>query len=748
MGSSMILPPMTASDPAVGVPAPMVDWALPLTVTTLSILIALCAWTMVADDLGDPARDFRRLWHLSWQSARLPLEALIVSTAVMLAVWWGWLAERFGYPATITPDQLVTVAACLSCVSTFALVMLMFLRTGRRLLAVTAAGLAAWAVAGVVGVVHNVGADEPPWTVAVLLGALPLISTTLAAYPVRGSDRSPQGLDRAERRETLASTCSTVAATSVVVLALPLDETAGSEQMSVMLVVLLILLFTLREAVNAYFRLVLNRRLHDQAVHDQLTGLPNRRGLARALATAHHDVPWVVLLIDLDGFTRVNDELGYQAGDALLAGVGEKLVAVCPPPRVVARLVGDEFAVLSPGDLESGRRLAIAARGAVREAVDEHAASLPVAASIGVGRLAPPQPLDGSRQPPPENRTGHGASFHSFAAVAEATAALRAAKAAGNDRIEVYAGRTERARRRRLAIERRLHAALADDSVEMHLQPIVRLERAVAGAMPSQVAGFEALARWTDDELGVVSPGEFVSVAEQTGLIVPLGERLLRRAVRESAEHGLFDRGLRLSINVSPLQLRSPHFARTLMRDIHAASADPRLITLELTEVVLIDEDDAGLPALSELAGEGLRFAIDDFGTGHAALAYLRRLPLDVLKIDRSLTVGAVNDQRSRAVVASMIHLAQRLDLSVVMEGVEDEQIASVCRRLGAEHGQGWLYGAATSWARASTVDRLIELAAVEAALATDGARAALSVDPQPRSGLAIPGAVRSGGER
>lgn len=697
MGSSMIGPaPTPAGLSAAG------GWLWPSVIAVLSVALATVAWRLVATrDLRHPLREIRQSWRLTWRTIRLPLESLTVGVATMLAVWWGWLANSFDYQVEVTRHQAVVVASGICCVGAFAMVALAFVRVGQRTLLWAVAAMAGWSTAGLVALVHGVDGDPPLWTLSVLVGALPLIVTGLSTYHVPPLDGSPAAIDVLEHRDTRASTVTTVAATGVVALALPLDKTAAPERMATLLVVSLVLLFAIREGINAYFRVRLSRRLQYQAVHDQLTGLPNRRGLAQALAAVDPAVPSVVVVLDLDGFKRVNDELGYQAGDRLLTVVSERLAAHCPPPRFVARLGGDEFAVLSPGDLESGRRLALTLRKAVHEVANRLAPTLPVSASIGVGRLH-------SRDEDETTPDGAGESYRSFAAVAEASAALRAAKVGGKDRIEVYAGRTERARRRRIALELRLRHALETNAIEVHLQPIVRLDLDTPSG--PVVQGFEALARWDDPELGVVVPSEFVAVAEQTGLIVPLGDAILRRSVTEAAEHGLFAAGLRLSINVSPLQLRAPGFAATVLDTLRAANVAPRMITLEITEAVLIDEDDPGLPVLAQLNAAGLQLAIDDFGTGHAALAYLRRLPLNVLKIDRSLTAGAVTDPRSRAVVTSMIHLARRLEITVVMEGVEDEQIATLCRTLKADLGQGWLFGVATSWDRAGTVEGLIEL--------------------------------------
>lgn len=681
-----------------------VSWEWPVGIAAVSVVLGALAWGLVASrDVRDPARDIRHPWQVSWRTLRLPVEALIVGVSFALSLWWAQLAELFDY-GPLTPAQVLVVLATVCVIGSVTVTFLVLVRSGQRLLLVAVLGMLAWAVAAQAAIVSSVEGRPPVWSLAVLVGVVPLVVAGLSTYRPRPNEGSPASMDHAEHRDTRASTWATGIALCIVLIGLPFDVTPDAEPMSNLLVVLLVVLFALREAVNAYFRVQLTRRLHYQAVHDQLTGLPNRRGLSQVLLATGPGTPWVVIVLDLDGFKRVNDELGYQSGDRLLVAVAEKLAAHAPPPRTVARLGGDEFAVLSPGDLESGRRLALHLRGAVREAVDEYAPSLPVTSSIGVGRL----PVEARGTLLGQDDTGGsddpGQEAHrTFGAVSEASAALRAAKAQGKDRIEIYAGRTERGRRRRLALERRLHRALETDAVAVHLQPIVRL------VPDSPVHGFEALARWTDPELGPVPPAEFITVAEQTGLIVPLGEAMFRRTIREVAQHGFFDTDLRLSINVSPLQLRAPGFVEGVLRAVDEYGADPRQITIELTEAVLIDEDQA-LGVLTELTGAGLGLAIDDFGTGHAALSYLRRLPFDVLKIDRSLTVGAVADRRSRAVVTGMIRLARTLDIEVVMEGVEDARIAAFCQELGAGLGQGWFYGRARSLADAGSLEHLIGL--------------------------------------
>jgi diguanylate cyclase (GGDEF)-like protein len=611
---------------------------------------------------------------------RMLLDATIISVALLLALWWGVLAAAFDY-ADPDPRQLLTLAWGLldALVMAVGLLLALQYRTAEsRMMGIAVAVLAVAdlsTLAGMAGPARSVPLLTPAlWC----LGGVLLAFTGLWPSPGNPGGRGWEaaggpGRDALlDRREGLATDVATGLAVLAVAGGLPLDLTPDPEPAATVLVGTLVVLLGGRELLNATVRTRLTARLRWQAEHDPLTALPNRAALNRrtgALAGSPAAGGWTVLTMDLDRFKRVNDVLGHLAGDAFLVAVARLLEAHCPAPMLLARTGGDEFVVLCPGDLDDGRRLAATLQRAVRELAAVHAPSLDLSASVGVGRLGD---------------------------VAESVAALQAAKAVGGGQVLVYAGRVATQRERRLRIERRLRQAIAAEQVRVHVQPVLRLQDGV-------MAGVETLARWTDEELGPVSPAEFIPVAEHNGLVVALGEQLLRATLAEAVTYRAPQAGITVAVNVSAVQLRSPGFVETVAAALQDTRYQPDRLVVELTEAILVAEDDPALSALGKLAGLGVTLAIDDFGTGYAALSYLRRLPMHMLKMDRSLTVGAGSDPRSAAVVASVLRLAERLGLTVVMEGVEDAEVARACRDVGAHLGQGWHLGVPAPWAEVAT---------------------------------------------
>jgi sensor c-di-GMP phosphodiesterase-like protein len=275
-----------------------------------------------------------------------------------------------------------------------------------------------------------------------------------------------------------------------------------------------------------------------------------------------------------------------------------------------------------------------------------------------------------------------------LSALSAASAALQLAKSGGRDRVEVFDGAAALVRSRRLSVEERLRAAIRKGDLDVRYQPVVDLR---TGA----ISGVEALARWADPRLGTINPQEFIPVAEQTGLVVALGELVLHRTLEEATEHGLPQRGIRVACNVSPMQLRVPGFPQLVEDALATYALPPELLLVEVTEAVLVEEDGPGVQALRRLAEAGVTIAIDDFGTGYSALGYLRRLPAHALKIDRSLTSALVDEVEARAITRAVIDLGASLGVSIIVEGIETSDVAELVTSMGAGYGQGLLYGSA-----------------------------------------------------
>ncbi|NAZ88230.1 EAL domain-containing protein, partial [Kineococcus indalonis] len=304
---------------------------------------------------------------------------------------------------------------------------------------------------------------------------------------------------------------------------------------------------------------------------------------------------------------------------------------------------------------------------------------------------------------------GQGTGTDPMTTLVHADIALRDARAAGRGHVSVYSGTVAAAHARRTLLRERLAEAVRQGTVDVHYQPIVSFST-------GRVEKFEALARWEDGVLGRIDPGEFIAVAEESNLVVALGDHVLRSAVRWAEEAGVFRAGVGLTVNVSVVQLQSPGFADTVREVLSRHRVPAHLLTLELTESVFLDADSPAERVVTELAGLGCSIAIDDFGTGYSAFGYLDRLPVHVLKVDRSLTNSLTEAGTGRSVVTCVVDLATRLGMTVVVEGVETERQADACREMHAPLGQGWLYSAAVP--RTALAEQLTRTYPVPAAAA------------------------------
>lgn len=437
-----------------------------------------------------------------------------------------------------------------------------------------------------------------------------------------------------------------------------------------------VLVMGIREIVRAGQAQELVDLLAAQALRDPLTGLGNRRALAdRLAALTRRADPMCVLTLDVDRFKMVNTQFGHSTGDDVLTAVGAALRDACAQVGAQAfRLGGDEFAIVVAGDLTVGLGLADRVRATVQTRVHEVSGvgNIALTASVGVAQVH----ADGRPDEDPLRVLGRSAD------------ALRVAKQERN-RVRAYSEDLAVESTRRARMESRLRLAIENGVVTFHYQPVVDMRS-------GRVLGLESLARWRDPELGEVCPADFVPVAEQTGLIHALGYAAVDNALRVAAWLAAGGTRLQVSVNVSPLQLRRDRFAEELFESVDRHRASPGMLRLEVTEGIFMDADDPAVATLRSLAGHGVGIAIDDFGSGYSSLGYMSRLPIDMVKVDRSLTVQ-VGDARTRSVVKALLWVAEAHGLQVVLEGVENEQTAAILRRLGVRRGQGWLWSGAVS---------------------------------------------------
>ncbi len=407
-----------------------------------------------------------------------------------------------------------------------------------------------------------------------------------------------------------------------------------------------------------------------QAFHDSLTGLPNRAAfldrLDHALAIAERsDAEVGVLFLDLDRFKTVNDSLGHAAGDELLVAVGERLSSCLRDGDTPARFGGDEFAVLLEGVSGSEEAEAVAARvlDAMRRPFTVQGRDLIVSASVGIST----------------------ATTRSADVLRDADLAMYRAKTGGRDRLAVFEPEMHEALVERLELESDLRAALDRDEFVVHYQPIVHLAT-------GEILGAEALVRWDHPTRGMVQPGGFIPLAEETLLIVPIGRRVLRAAC-EQAVHWLKRHGeLTMSVNLSAAQLSQPDLVQDVRDALRDSGLPARHLTLEITETVLMGDDEATMQRLRELKELGVRLAVDDFGTGYSSLQYLRDFPLDVLKVAKSFVDGIADEAQGVALARAIVELGESCQLDVVGEGIELTEQREGLLELGCRLGQGFLF--------------------------------------------------------
>jgi diguanylate cyclase (GGDEF)-like protein/PAS domain S-box-containing protein len=425
-------------------------------------------------------------------------------------------------------------------------------------------------------------------------------------------------------------------------------------------------------AMDITDRKIAEQRIAHMAHHDALTGLPNRvllrDRIQQAIAQAHRNASQLaVLFIDLDRFKTINDSLGHQLGDRLLQSVASRILVCVREGDTVSRVGGDEFVIVIPEIESSSDASSVAAKilEVLASAFHLHGNDLHVAASIGISLY----PSDGS---------------DAETLMRNADTAMYHAKDSGRGNFQFFTQHMNVAAQQRLLLENSLRRALENREFELHYQPLFDLR-------DRSITGFEALLRWNPPGGATVPPGEFISAAEESGLIVPIGEWVLREALRQAKTWQAAGRALFVAINVSANQLARPSFVERLRRLIQETGIDPALVELEVTESVIIEGAGEAREALDHIAALGVGIAIDDFGTGYSGLAYLKRLPIDTVKIDQSFVRDLTVDPDDAAIVTAIVAMARSLGVDVVAEGVETEEQLSELMRLGCHRAQGYL---------------------------------------------------------
>ena len=431
------------------------------------------------------------------------------------------------------------------------------------------------------------------------------------------------------------------------------------------------------------------RKIAHLAYHDALTGLPNRRSLERymeRLVKGEESTTGAVFLIDLDGFKRVNDTFGHSAGDELICEVGRR-VTECfeidadaedtdydgPRQAFLARLGGDEFVFVDPTVRDTCDATIVANRmlAAIGSVFDLRGHEIVITASIGIALVADAK---GSVE----------------ALVQRADSAMYDAKAHDRNNARFYERTLSDEARARLEMETLLRSALALGQLEVYYQP--KLDVAT-----QEVTGAEALLRWRGPDGKLISPEKFIPIAEESGLIVPIGRFVLEQSCFQAKlwQEDPTMRGLRVAVNVSARQFREPNFVEDLKRILAETGLSPGFLELEITEGTLMNDTKVAREVLSDLKAHGVWLALDDFGTGYSSLGYLRRFPFDTLKVDRSFVRDVLTDEGSAAITGAVVAMAQRLRLNVVAEGVETREQLDYLRSLGCAQVQGFLFSPA-----------------------------------------------------
>ena len=443
-----------------------------------------------------------------------------------------------------------------------------------------------------------------------------------------------------------------------------------------------------------------------EAEHDSLTKLPNRAFFVKRLATCvrkareHAGYQFTLLFVDVDRFKSINDSLGHLVGDRLMESVAQRLLEAVRtetspssqtchrrkngwPGDVVARIGGDEFVILLDdfADIKDGMRVAERIQEVLRPAFHIDNNEVVITTSIGIS-------------------TSTGQNTNSSEILRGADTAMYRAKILGKARYEVGDSQEAAAAADRFKLEADLRRAVERDEFEVHYQPIVELA-------DSRIVAFEALVRWRHPELGMIQPGSFIPIAEETGLIVPIGELVMRKACRQTHSWNTHSPSLEpigICVNISPRQFGEANLVNRIKTILDETGLEHRCLELELTENLTMQDVSRASQILAELRSLGLSLSLDDFGTGYSSLSYLLRFPIRTLKIDRSFISEIENSRESSQIVQTIIALGHNLGMKVVAEGIETEAQMQMLKTLQCDLGQGYLFSPAVDSSAATAI--------------------------------------------
>ena len=433
----------------------------------------------------------------------------------------------------------------------------------------------------------------------------------------------------------------------------------------------------------------LEQRLRHDALHDSLTGLANRSSLMQEIeqcldnAIDNPAQRFAILFIDLDRFKIINDSLGHLAGDELLIACAQRLEKCVGEKTTLARLGGDEFTILlhTVNDIEDA--VAVATRVLKEFSIPFYLGSRSIMITVSIGIVM-----------------GNSEYRQEIDLLRDADTALYKAKELGKARYEIFTQQMYFDAMRRLELENELRQAIADGELILYYQPIFSLNGL-------KLTGFEALVRWQHPERGIISPEEFIPLAEETGLIVPLGEWVLYQACNQLKvwQNNIpAAKSITMSINVAGEQLHDPSFIDLIDRIIAMTGVNSQCLKLEMTESMLIQNTEQLIKVLQQIKSRQIQLSIDDFGTGYSSLSYLPQFPIDILKIDRCF-VNAMNiEQQNLEIIKTIITLAQVLDMQIVAEGIETDIQSNILESLKVEFGQGYLFSKPLTVERAETI--------------------------------------------